>query len=119
MPAALSTSHAPTLLDSPELNFDTESMWQQLDMLQEEMISDNSFRELAVGTATGLTAAFSTGYVMWALRGGYLAAGMLSSLPSWRFIDPLPILVGASDQQLQSGQKEDSLAQIVDRGSTK
>jgi hypothetical protein len=30
---------------------------------------------------------------VWLLRGGMLLASLLSSMPAWQFLDPLPILV--------------------------
>ena len=38
----------------------------------------------------GLT--LSTGFVAWMVRGGALVAGLMASLPSWRHMDPVPIL---------------------------
>jgi hypothetical protein len=73
-------------------NFDTLDLWHALDTLGDEIDSTDRFGELVAGTATVLTGALSTGYIAWAARGGYLMAGMLSSIPTWRFLDPLPIL---------------------------
>jgi len=39
-----------------------------------------------------ITGGMSVGYVMWLLRGGLLLGSMLSSLPAWQAVDPLPIL---------------------------
>ena len=41
---------------------------------------------------TSLTTTASVGFVVWMLRGGFLIASLLSSLPAWTFVDPLPIL---------------------------
>src|ERR1044071_267144 len=38
------------------------------------------------------------GYVLWLLRGGALLASLLSSLPAWRLIDPLPVLSRVDDE---------------------
>jgi hypothetical protein len=48
---------------------------------------------IAVGSF-GLT----VGYVLWLLRGGALLASLLSSLPAWRLIDPLPVLSRVDDE---------------------
>ena len=37
----------------------------------------------------------SIGYVVWLVRGGILMSSMLSALPAWQMIDPLPILAAA------------------------
>ena len=34
----------------------------------------------------------SAGYVLWCLRGAGLLASLFSSLPVWRWFDPLPVL---------------------------
>ena len=46
---------------------------------------------LVVGTA-GLTATFSVGYLIWSLQAGSMTSMLLSSLPTWRAFDPLPVL---------------------------
>ena len=43
----------------------------------------------SVGAVTSIGA---IGYIFWTLRGGVLVAAALSQLPSWRMIDPLPVL---------------------------
>ena len=49
---------------------------------------------IAVGSF-GLT----VGYVLWLLRGGALLASLLSSLPAWRLIDPLPVLSRVDEEE--------------------
>jgi hypothetical protein len=46
---------------------------------------------LFVGTA-GLTATLTVGYLVWSLQAGSLTSILLSSLPTWRSFDPLPVL---------------------------
>jgi hypothetical protein len=57
--------------------------------------------------STGL----SVGYVLWLLRGGVLLASLLSSIPAWRLVDPLPVLgrVGG-----QSDDDDESLEEMVE-----
>jgi hypothetical protein len=40
----------------------------------------------------------SVGYVLWLLRGEFLLSGLLSSLPAWRMVDPLPVLAQLGDE---------------------
>jgi hypothetical protein len=56
-------------------------------------------------------ASFSVGYVIWLLRGGVLATSLLSSLPAWRFVDPLPVL--ARMRQDDDDDSDDSLESLV------
>jgi hypothetical protein len=69
-------------------------LWGKLDSLYEDLDAEMNFDSYVVGTATAMTTALSIGYVLWTIRGGYLLASMLSSMPAWRLIDPLPILDG-------------------------
>ncbi len=45
-----------------------------------------------MGAAGAGMSIFSIGYVFWALRGGALMTVFASSLPAWRFIDPIAML---------------------------
>ena len=49
-------------------------------------------RQWAAGTAVASGAAVSVGYAMWLARGGFLFAGVVTALPSWHLVDPLPVL---------------------------
>jgi VCBS repeat-containing protein len=53
----------------------------------------------------------SVGYIIWLLRGGSLVASMLTSIPAWRMVDPLPIL----DFLDGNDGDEDSLDSMIDR----
>ncbi len=74
------------------------------------------YDSVVIGSATIIMTAFTTGYTIWALRGGYLLASVASSLPAWRMIDPLPILEefcledqdDAHDESLESMLKQES-----------
>src|SRR5262249_26967663 len=43
-------------------------------------------------------AVLSAGFVIWALRGVGLLTTLLSSIPAWRHIDPVPILAPEDDK---------------------
>jgi hypothetical protein len=32
------------------------------------------------------------GYVLWLARGGFLLASLMSALPAWAMVDPMPVL---------------------------
>jgi hypothetical protein len=51
---------------------------------------------------------------MWMLRGGYVLASVLSTMPVWQNIDPLPVLAAldAADDE-----DDDSLETMIDRAS--
>jgi hypothetical protein len=74
--------------------FNPAFLWEQFDEIQ-EATSSSDF-SITVGAIT----AFGTiGYVFWALRGGALMALALSQLPTWRMIDPLPVLESYSIEE--------------------
>jgi hypothetical protein len=82
---------------------------QVRDSLREEM-------KLEAGTiAAGATASIglSVGYVIWLLRGGVLLSTVMTSMPMWRLIDPLPVL-GNVDAD-GDDDSDDSLEAIVAR----
>ena len=69
-----------------------------------------------MGVATAVSSALSVGYVVWTLRGGYLVASLLSSVPAWQFIDPLPVLVTGRLER-QSTEEDDSLETLLAHGA--
>jgi hypothetical protein len=66
-------------------------MAQSLEQLHEQITREHDILRLVAGTAV-VSLGLSVGYVLWVLRAGYLLTSMLSSMPAWQFIDPLPIL---------------------------
>ena len=103
------------------LNFDSRDLWSALDTLGEDVEASNTLGELAAGTAKIVGTTFSFGWAVWAIRGGYLATGMLTSLPSWHFLDPLPIFDAASNRANSASSQEEkdvSLSDIVKRHQT-
>ena len=71
---------------------ETGELLEALDREREREEEAASFAQTAVGGSIGLTSGLSVGYLIWLIRGGTLATSMLSSLPAWRFVDPLPVL---------------------------
>jgi hypothetical protein len=59
--------------------------------------------------------AISAGVVAWLLRGGVLAASLLSVLPAWASFDPVPILVRRRDKRKAPTAPEDSNELAVTR----
>ncbi len=61
------------------------------------------------------------GYVLWLIRGGALLGSVLSSLPAWKLIDPLPVLasVGAVWREEDEDDEDESLEEMVQRESPK
>ena len=76
---------------------DPQELWQKLDSFQSELQSNYALH-LAAGTVAVTSLAISAGYVFWSAKGGYLIASMISNLPVWQFMDPLPIIDAAQCQ---------------------
>ena len=64
-----------------------------------------------VGSTIVASTGLSVGYVMWLLRGGVLLSSLLSSMPAWRLVDPLPVLAGAA--RPTDEDEDDSLESLV------
>jgi len=84
------------------------------DALEESAALARAFAGGSAGVTTGL----SIGYLIWLIRGGTLMGSVLSSLPAWRFVDPLPVLgtladgVDSESDQEAEGER-DSLETLV------
>ena len=61
---------------------------------------------MAIATGTSLT----IGYVAWLIRGGVLVSSLLTSMPAWRLLDPLPIL---GNVKSRGSDDDDSLESMV------
>ena len=72
------------------LDIEQAIAWEYWDRTEEP--PEESTYEAFIGTAGAAVGLFSVGYVMWALRGGAFLTVMASTLPAWRFIDPVSIL---------------------------
>ncbi|MDJ0776571.1 MAG: DUF4347 domain-containing protein [Gammaproteobacteria bacterium] len=83
----------------------------RLNDMREELISETANTEKVVGSSLTVTAGLSVGYVVWLARSGVLLSSALSSLPAWRFIDPLPVLAGM--QTNRADDDEESLESLV------
>ena len=102
-------SVAATILPSfaPALAFvDVAQLWKGFDDFQAELKSHNGAFTLTVGSVALTSLALTGGYVFWTLKGGYLMASVMSSLPAWRFVDPLPIFDGVTPPGYHERKKE-------------
>jgi hypothetical protein len=84
-------SEPPSLRVSGTLGaaFDANQLWRQGRSMDGEQTQLLTQLRITLGAVTALGTA---GYVVWSLRGGVLFSTFMAQLPSWRLIDPLPIL---------------------------
>ncbi|HKQ28496.1 MAG TPA: hypothetical protein VJT77_07825, partial [Burkholderiales bacterium] len=69
-----------------------------MDRLREAVENETKLEHLASGAAAAAGLGFSVGYVVWLVRGGILMTSLMSSLPAWRMLDPLPVLARVDDE---------------------
>ena len=81
---------------------------REISKQKDELDSQASGAKALVGSTFTVSSGLSVGYILYLLRGGAILSSVLSSLPAWRFVDPLPVLgsLGGSldgdDESLQS-----------------
>jgi hypothetical protein len=74
-------------------HYQTAQLFNKLDELSRELNAENKQIRVTPGAVTGLTTTLlSVGYVVWCLRGGSMVATLLTTMPLWRMLDPLPVL---------------------------
>jgi hypothetical protein len=106
---------------SEALSFDAGLLFDHLNDLEETLSHETEAAEWIIGTAASATTVLSAGYVAWVVRGGYLFAGLLSSMPTWYRLDPLPVLqtagLGFSGAAKKKTNKDDdkSLVELVEK----
>ncbi|MDO6466604.1 cadherin-like domain-containing protein [Neptunomonas phycophila] len=86
-------------LSDPMMLMKSEGLMQSLDTMNNQVAEQLALDKMVVGGGIAVSSGLSIGYVTWLLRSGVLLSSVLSSLPAWRFIDPLPVLsgLGATD----------------------
>jgi hypothetical protein len=92
--------------------------WTELDNFQQDVrnsaIEQGDWEELVVETTTVAGTTLTVGYIVWLLRSGSIVVGLVSSLPAWTMMDPLPVLesglVGLADAEESD---DDSLQGIL------
>ncbi len=72
-----------------------DDLQRKFDEMLRQMNETSDARRLLAETGMVLSAGLSIGYVVWLVRGGVLISSMMSALPAWQMIDPMPILAAA------------------------
>ncbi|MEM7256433.1 MAG: cadherin-like domain-containing protein [Pseudomonadota bacterium] len=86
------------------------SIQQELNKVSGEMTNTSLQRNIALGGTITLTTGLSIGYVLWLIRGGLLLTSVLTSMPAWRLIDPIPVL---EDQARADGETDDETLESI------
>jgi hypothetical protein len=83
------------------------ALMQAMNRVREEVTGEELEVTVTVGSTALLSGSLSVGYVLWLLRGGVLMATVVSSVPAWAGIDPLPVLrQGRSDDDESDDEGE-------------
>ncbi len=90
---------------------ETPALIDALDGLRDGLQEQSRMDALVVATTAAASVGLSVGYVLWLLRGGVLISSMLSSLPAWRMVDPLPILGRLEDEDEDAD--DDSIESLI------
>lgn len=106
-------------MNSEPLIVETESFVstgyiEVLDQFQDEVQQDDFYYHGIVNSTIAVTGSISVGYVVWMIRGGVLMSSILSSLPAWKMIDPLPIL---GDGAMDGDEDDESLESMVEKSN--
>ncbi|MEE9492341.1 MAG: DUF4347 domain-containing protein [Gammaproteobacteria bacterium] len=92
---------------------------EKLDGLREGALDATLLEQKIVGSSMVLTSGLSVGYIIWLVRGGVLLSSVLSSLPAWRFIDPLPILGTLNGRDRKADEENETLESLIRDGRRK
>lgn len=99
----------PSLQDSLALLNDARYSGALAEAVQDIKDIRPTLTTAIVGGTAAVSTGLSVGYVVWTLRSGILMTSLLSSLPAWRFIDPLPILSGKVSAEDEDDESLESL----------
>ena len=96
---------------------DQDALWAALDDMGRQMsgLDDSSQRSFVVSTIIGGSSLLlTTGLISWVLRGGALASTLLSTLPLWRGMDPLPLLAARKRKKDRKRKMTDTQLMMAD-----
>jgi hypothetical protein len=83
------------------------ALTQELDRLRDAVADTQRADNEVVASSVVMSAGLSVGYVLWLARGGVLLASLMSALPAWAMVDPMPVL---AQMQRRDSKAEDDTA---------
>jgi len=69
-----------------------QALSRSLADLRDAMTDTSEHQHPLMTSSIAVSTGLSVGYVIWLVRGGALLGSMLSSMPLWNMVDPLPVL---------------------------
>jgi hypothetical protein len=94
-----------------------QALLDALDDMRASLHEEDRYAASTILATAAAAMGLSVGYVIWLLRGGVLLSSLLSSLPAWRLVDPLPIVGRIDDDAETDESADDSLEAIVARNN--
>ena len=89
-----------------------------LDLWRESADNDVMQQHDRIVSSVAVSSGLSVGYMLWLARGGVLMASVMSALPAWASLDPLPVLAQlkrqASDPASGDSPDDDALEDLFD-----
>lgn len=95
----------------------SDELLRQFKEVQRQLLYESEERGAFLASATGVASGLTVGYVIWLVRGGVLLSAMLSALPAWQLIDPLPVMTRASvaGGRRRSDDRSEAVERLFDR----
>jgi len=90
----------------------TSGFLADLDRIRDTTSEANNLEQQRVASSIAVSTGLSIGYVAWLIRSGVLLSTVLSSLPAWHFVDPLPVLgttIAARAKEVEQDDEDDSV----------
>jgi predicted outer membrane repeat protein len=103
---ALTTQFSQITRSESSQLFSNDDLLRKLEELRRQMEQPGNNQQVMTASSIALTSGLSIGYVIWLVRGGILVSSMLSALPAWQMIDPLPVLATSARKQATADADE-------------
>ncbi len=107
---------APSEMSIAVGRYVSDALLAAMNDLRVEVDQDEFLNQIVIGTTLTASASITAGYVIWLIRGGVLISSVLSSLPAWRMVDPLPVLSYLSETSEE--EDDDSLEALVKKSNS-
>ena len=93
-----------------------DDLLSRLDEAQRNLLEEAESHRQRVAQSIAVTGGLSIGYVVWLVRGGVLMSSMLSALPAWQMVDPMPVLAaaGARRRRAAATSEDDDVERMFD-----
>ncbi|NQT16015.1 MAG: cadherin repeat domain-containing protein, partial [Planctomycetes bacterium] len=110
---------ALAMIDRFVAPFDVSLLSNDLYDMAKEMNGNGNVPLVTAGSAAGFSSVLSVGYVLWTIRGGWLATSLLAQMPAWRLMDPLVVLAYLDEESEKSSKgkqkdEDDSLESLLE-----